>query len=325
MKETCLFCGSEDIYPYLSGVMDRLGIAPQGNDFFKCENCGSLRLVPLPSKETLAKCYPEEYQFHKESGGWLRKIWNRLEWRLFYQPVMHFSAKLIAQETKIFSGRILDIGCGNGLRLLQFAKSGYEAEGVDFANIQYARDVLGLTVWAADIEDSDLPLNRYHLIMAYWVLEHLLKPAEFVKKVRRSLISKGWAILEIPLADSWISLLFRGLWASIREAPRHIGIPTFKGMSILLEKNGFKNIKLKSASTLELAADVALTLWPRGNYFMTTGRWAWLKILDRIIVGLLTLLAYPLVALLKSFGVKQGMVIFLAQGIDSPSTNEKIR
>lgn len=318
MKEICLFCGDEEILPYALGIKDHRGIAEKRHDFFRCKKCGSLRLVPLPRKEYLEKCYPKEYQFKKESGSWLRKLWNHLEWQLFYQPILRFFSKLIARETNILSGRVLDLGCGNGLRLLQFSKAGYETEGLDFASetIYYARDVLGLNVREANLEETELPVGRYHLLIVYCVLEHLFKPMELVRKARSSLISKGWALFAVPLADSWMSFLFGTFWVQIREAPRHIGIPTLRGMFSLLEKNGFKNIKTKPVSTLELAGDVALTLWPRGNYSMTTGRWAFLKILDRILVGLLTLLAIPLVYCLKTIGVKQGLAVFFAQRMD---------
>lgn len=315
MKETCLFCGADEIFPYILGVRDHLRIAPQKHNFFRCKKCDSLRLVPLPTKEYLEKNYPLECHFHKDSGSWLRKLYNHFEWKLFYHPVLQFSNNLIIKETKIFSGRVLDVGCGNGLRLLQFSKAGYEAEGIDFAsvNVQYARDVLGLNVWKANIEETDFPLHRYHLLVVYWVLEHLGKPMELVSKAKNSLIPNGWVIFAVPLADSWVSSIFQDFWGQIREAPRHICIPSSKGMFILLEKNGFKNIKAKPASTLELAGDMALTLWPRGNFFRTTGRWAILKILDRMVVGLLTLLGIPLVVLLKTLRVKQGLTVFFAQ------------
>jgi len=315
MKETCSFCGADEMYPYALGVRDHLRIAHQKHDFYSCKKCGSLRLVPLPTAEYLAKVYPQECHFHRDSGSWLRKLYNQLEWTLFYQPVLRFSNHLIMKETGILSGRVLDVGCGNGLRLLQFSKEGFEVEGVDFApvNVQYARDVLGLKAWEANIEETDLPLNRYHLLIVYWVIEHLREPVELVRKAQNSLSPNGWAIFAVPLADSWVSSIFRKIWGQIREAPRHIGIPSSRGMSILLERCGFINIKFKPASTLELAGDVALTIWPRGNFFMTTGRWAFLKILDRMILALLTLAGIPLVVLLRTLGIKQGLTVFLAQ------------
>jgi SAM-dependent methyltransferase len=242
-------------------------------------------------------------------------LWNQLEWQIFYQPILRLSTKRIAKETGIRSGKVLDLGCGNGLRLFQFSKAGYEAEGLDLApvNIRYAKDVLRLNVWEADVEESDLPASRYNLVMVYWVLEHLSKPGELVQKVSKSLKPGGWAILGVPLSDSWVSYLFRAFWGQIREAPRHMSIPSSSGMFQLLENNGFQNTKFRSVSTLELAGDVALTLWARGNFFMTTGRWAFLKILDRMVVGLLTVLAIPPVYFLKTIGIKQGLAVFFAQ------------
>ncbi len=314
MNAFCLYCGGNELVPYALGIRDHLRIAPRKHDSFKCTQCGSLRLVPLPEKEYLENSYPKECYFNKESGNWLRKLWNRFEWRLFYEPVLRFSTKLMIRETKILSGRVLDVGCGNGLRLLRFSDAGYETEGIDFAsmNVQYAREVLGLTVWEANVEEAELPVSRYHLVMAYWMMEHLLKPIELTRKVRNSLIKNGWAIFAVPLADSWVSMLFREHWGQIREAPRHISIPTTKGMFRLLGTNGFENIKSKPVSALELAGDVALTLWPRGNFFMP-GKWAFLKILDRALVGLLTLLFLSPVYLLKKIGIQQGLAVFIAQ------------
>jgi len=315
MKETCLFCGSDELLPYALGIRDHLRIAQARHDSYRCQKCGSLRLVPLPTQEYLAKVYPQECHFHKDSGSWPRDLYNRLEWWLFYQPVLRSSAKLVSQETGVHSGRVLDVGCGNGLRLQQLSKAGYETEGVDFAsiNVQYAREVLGLKVWEANVEETGLPLNRYHLLLMYWVMEHLGKPADLVRKAKDSLLPEGWGIFAVPLADSWVSRLFRQFWGQIREAPRHIGIPSSRGMVILLENQGFKNIKARPVSTLELAGDVALTLWPRGNFFMTTGKWAFLKILDRMMVGLLTFMGIPLILLFKALGVKQGLTVFFAQ------------
>lgn len=314
MREACLFCEGK-IFPYALGVRDHRRIASKDHDFFQCQICGSLRLAPLPRRNDLAQSYPVEYQFTKESKNWLRKLWNGLEWKLFYQPILGLSVKSATLETGVFSGRVLDIGCGSGLRLLQFANAGFEPEGMDFSspNLLYAKEVLGLKVSEGDLEEADLPINRYHLLTAYFVLEHLLDPGSLVEKVRNTLGSKGWAIFAVPLSDSWVCALFRGHWDQIREAPRHISIPSSRGMSVLLERSGFKKIKSKPASTLELAGDVALTLWPRGSFFMTTGRWAFLKILDRMIVALLTLVGIPLVVLLRTLGIKQGLTVFFAQ------------
>ena len=317
MKETCLFCEGQEILPYVLDVRDHRRITQDRFDFFKCTRCGSLRLFPLPAKEYLQKSYPPEYQFslNQESKRCLKKWWTELEWRLFYRPALRFFTRLTASETHTFSGRALDLGCGNALRLRQFAQEGYEIEGVDFASesLHYARNVLGLNVKEANIEEIELPANRYQLLIVYCVLEHLLKPIKLVNQVRVGLIPKGWAVFAVPLADSWISLLFQSFWVQIREAPRHIGIPSSQGMYFLLRRNGFKNIKTKPVSSLELAADVALTLWSRGNYYSTTGRWSFLRIFDRILVGILTLLSFPVVYFLKTLRFKQGLTIFFAQ------------
>lgn len=314
-NETCFYCQAQGLIPFFKGVKDHRGLAEQRHDFYRCSSCGSIRLVPLPSEPEVIKSYPQEYCFKKESSSGLRGIWNSVEWAVFYLWVFRISVKLIAGETEIYSGRVLDLGCGSGLRLQQFNNAGYETEGVDMApgDVRYATEVLGLKVWQADLVETPLPQNRYDLIMAYWVLEHLSEPVRLIQKIRDSLTPSGWAIIAVPLADSWICRLFRGSWCQIKEAPRHLSIPTVKGMIQSLEKNGLKYIRIKPVSTYELAGDIALTLWPRGLYATTMRKGASCRILDRVWVGTLTLMAMPIVTILKIFRVKQGLTVFFAQ------------
>jgi len=315
MKEKCLFCGSSDLILYYPEIPDRLHMSSKYSDFFRCKKCGSLQLIPLPTEKELKNLYPKSYAFKKEIGSKIRKIWNNFEWQIFYKPVFASCVKIISKETGVYKGLVIDIGCGSGLRLQQFRQKGYEVEGIDFSqeDINYAENVLGLKVWQANIEEDSLPVDYYNLIVTYWLLEHLKTPIEFVMKAKKSLIKDGWIAFAVPLTDSWLSRLFRSHWSSIREAPRHICIPTSKGMFTLLKNNGFINIKARPVTTLELAIDVALTIWPKGNFVLTQGKRSTLKIIDRIIVAIIACLFFPLTWILKKIGIKQSLTIFLAR------------
>ncbi|MCM8769222.1 MAG: class I SAM-dependent methyltransferase [Candidatus Omnitrophica bacterium] len=308
----CLFCGHEKLVRRYSGIYDRLHMSQARYEIWQCCLCRSFRVHPLPSPEEIPSLYPEAYAFKKQIGHKFRQLWNNLEWQIFYSPVLGSCVKLISQETGLKKGKILDVGCGSGLRLLKFRQAGFEPEGIDFSeeDVKYVKERLGLKVRAADVEKEDLPPAEYDLIIAYWLLEHVREPEVLVRKTYAALKPGGWVALGIPLADSLVASLFSGRWSQVKEAPRHLGIPSRKGMKILLAKVGFSSISYQPVSSLELAVDIALSLWPAGNFVLTQKKWG---VLHRLFTGWLTLLSLPPIALIKTLSFPQSLTVFFGQ------------
>jgi len=313
-QEHCFYCDSTNLSLFASGVHDRFGVSKKELTILKCSNCGSFLQSPLPKEEDLAGLYPEKYSFKKEGAGLFKKIWDSFEWAIFYYPVLKGSVNLIVKTTGLSSGKAFELGCGSGLRLKELSKLGFVVEGADFsqADVKFARESLGLNVWKSDIENAGLALNKYDLIIGFAFFEHLLDPGKMLEKIGRSLTKNGWVVLSVPIADSWLAKLFKERWSCVTEAPRHISIPSHSGMMILLEKSGFKDVQCRAASLIESACDVALTIWPKGNFYMTAKQSSIEKIINRLLVGLLTALAVLPILILKIVGVRQGFEIFLA-------------
>ncbi|MBU0633896.1 MAG: class I SAM-dependent methyltransferase [Candidatus Omnitrophica bacterium] len=264
--------------------------------------------------------YPKQYHFSINSKSKLRTLWNILECKIFYQPVLEYSLRILKSiiDVKPEKGTVLDIGCGNGSRISKISSYGYVVEGIDFVeeNVYYAKNKLKLNVRQADIEAEGILSKIYSVIMVFWVLEHLVKPKELIKKVYTALLPGGWGIFAVPLADSLSSALLGKSWTQIKEAPRHTNIPTQKGMVLLLNSLGFEKVRIIPALPIESAVDIALSLWPRGLLFKSINRNVFLGIADRIIVGILTAVFFIPVFLLNAIYIKTGLVIFCAQKTD---------
>lgn len=95
--------------------------------------------------------------------------------------------------------KVLDVGCGVGTDLVQFAWGGAEVTGVDLSehSADLARQNLkvhGLTgsVYCLNVEDAmALPRNRFDLVYSMGVIHHSPNPPTVINAIRRVLCPGG--------------------------------------------------------------------------------------------------------------------------------------
>ena len=103
----------------------------------------------------------------------------------------------LAAEPGVRGGRVLDIGCGPGLterfRFLRAAAA--ELHGLDPGPDVLAHPDLDRR-WQSTLEAADVPAGYYDVAYSYNVLEHVARPAEFLRAVHRALRPGGvyWAL-----------------------------------------------------------------------------------------------------------------------------------
>jgi len=104
---------------------------------------------------------------------------------------------------KTSSGKLLDIGCGPGLYIEQFAKLGYECTGIDFspASIRHAEEIIGrrARLIEGDIRTADFD-NGYDLAVMLYGELNVFSPDEcrnILKKAYNALSSGGIILLEV--------------------------------------------------------------------------------------------------------------------------------
>jgi len=132
----------------------------------------------------------------------------------------HYFAGTIAQRPvreKIFAemlgeiesvlggkGRLLDVGCGDGVLLEVAARVGWEVEGTDIATaaVRFAGDERGLMVHKGAIEDLSLEADSYDVVVLNHSLEHVQNPRTTLTRVRELLRSEGVARIEVPNLSS---------------------------------------------------------------------------------------------------------------------------
>lgn len=210
---------------------DRFGTALA--DIVRCRACGHMQLERFPSQTDLAEGYDEavsEDYLDEEAGQ--RETARRV---------------LAEIERHVEPGKLLDIGSWVGFALAEARKRGWETSGLEpstFAST-YAREQLGLDVRTADLLSVQLPVAGFQAILMGDVIEHLVDPADALRRGAAALAPEGVCCLLIPDAGSRLARLMGSRWWSV--IPTHVQFFTRRSIGILLDRCGFEVLEIDTA------------------------------------------------------------------------------
>lgn len=182
--ESCMLCGRDGRQLY-SSLRDRLFGAPGIWSLMECPRCELVWLNPRPVPEDIGKLY-SQYFTHKvaeaprRASSALRKSVKESILSTSFGYPIDGSHKIVGSVLSMIGplreivgggvmwlsaqerGRLLDVGCGNGMFLDRMRQLGWDVTGVepDGAAVRVAREKLGLEVIEGSREDAGLP-DRY--------------------------------------------------------------------------------------------------------------------------------------------------------------------
>jgi SAM-dependent methyltransferase len=266
----CLYCGGTSFDVLHHAIEDRLRYAPGQRDWLRCRNCGSGILSPFPQVDEIPGFYPPVYTFglkQDQGGGKLQRLIAQLEFQAFYRPQYESQALRILRMTRVSrKGRMLDVGCGRGLRLLSFRRVGLDVYGMDLIPepVEYVKNELGVPAVCTDM--AGLPRafepGSFDLLTAFQVMEHVPDADEMIASCFTLLKPGGWIVITTPMVDSMQSEFFGRRWAAATEAPRHLSLPTKRGVRIALERRGFTDVFCSYDSAWMAAGHFGLSAFP---------------------------------------------------------------
>jgi ubiquinone/menaquinone biosynthesis C-methylase UbiE len=293
----CLYCGHGELLPWIDGVADRLKFVRGRWSFVRCAHCDSGHLTPMPAPEHIAQLYPAVYSFRSDYApeSRFKLLFARLEEVLFYRAMRRAEVATIGRRTGVSSGTVLDVGCGTGDRLRRFAESGFQVHGLEVqrALAEDVRHRFGFAVDVGSLDSIPYPNDAFDLVTMYWVLEHLLDVRAALTTIYRILRPGGWVVAEVPLSDSFQSALLGRRWSQFGDAPRHIAIPSRRGLTKLVAKCGFVDVSIRPSGIMNCAAGFALSLIPRAATMYAYTSRALTAHVARVAGGLITLLYAP--------------------------------
>jgi SAM-dependent methyltransferase len=284
-----------------AGIEDRLRFAPGQRDWLKCKHCGSAIVSPFPAVEDIPGYYPPVYTFglkQDKSGGKLQQWIAQLEFQAFYRPQYEAQARRIIRLTRVpRHGRMLDVGCGRGLRLLSFRRLGLDVHGMDLIPepVEYVKNELDIPATCTDM--AGLPTafepGSFDLVTAFQVIEHVPDVDEMIASCFALLKPGGWVVIATPMVDSMQSHFFGRRWAAATEAPRHLTLATRQGLRTALEWHGFTDVLCSYDSVWMAAGHFGLSAVPGAATTHFYGRGKLMALAARAAGALAAALAMP--------------------------------
>lgn len=247
--DACPLCGARERMLALDAVEDwAFGCAPGRWRYWECGGCQALYLHPRPTPQTIGDAYRRYYTHGGGSGGWLAGVKQRLRnehWSHLFQVSLqprlglpqtlawttHWLAPHIAepfglrQLAQMPKGLLIDVGCGNGDKLLLARQLGWRGVGIemDAAAVQ-AATAQGLDVVQGGYERLANYAGQADAVVCSHVLEHVHQPLDFLRLLLASLRPTGVLLLSVPNASSGLRHHYGADWRGL-EAPRHLVIP----------------------------------------------------------------------------------------------------
>lgn len=200
----------------------------------RCAMCAMVYLENPPPTEALVSDLAWEKSYTKERL-------NRREGRAAYYLLsdnakrLKFALRTLKGSSRehaliarhIPGGPIVDVGCGDGRRLLDLPPS-YIPHGVEISeHLAHAANLAfvargGSCVHADAITGlARYPNDTFNGALVRSFLEHEVRPVELLRELRRALRPRARAILKVPNFACWARRLRGGSWCGFRF-PDHV-------------------------------------------------------------------------------------------------------
>lgn len=244
----CPKCDGPDNFLVESG-RDFLHHLPGTSYITECRGCGLWFQNPAPPPEQLARLYPADYVPHAqpanseppafcpEEADYLHRVLGYPESLVAPSRPGHWSSRFRGQFFRrwlmgvqltpryVPEGRLLEIGCGSGGRLLSLRHLGWRhLNGIELGPEAAAQArAAGFQVECGRVEEilEKYPPAYFDVVIASMVLEHLYNPFEVVRRLAGKLKGGGQFLFSTVRRDTLEAKWYQNYWAGF-DFPRHL-------------------------------------------------------------------------------------------------------
>ena len=161
---------------------------------------------------------------------------------------------------KASRGKVLDIGCSNGVFLDIYKEHGWQTFGVEPSASGAEAERKGHKVSRIYFEKSVFPDNYFDLVIMNHTLEHVEDVGVVLKKINGILKKEGILFVDVPNAGGLGSKIMGDKWP-YRLPKEHSYQFTKASLSEKIKGAGFKILHWRSRSGLFEFANPLLELW----------------------------------------------------------------
>ncbi|MBS1652079.1 MAG: class I SAM-dependent methyltransferase [Bacteroidetes bacterium] len=204
-----------------------------------CNNCKHYFIPPHYRKKIIYTQYKNSdvTDAVKQGNNWLKVQRHKLRFK--------FIKKYIS------TGNLFDLGAGWGHFMLAGKELGYNVSGIEISEQPYLYCVNELKLPVRHINFFDMPeAEKFDCVTLWDVLEHIDDASPFLQKINSITKVNGFLFLQVPQIDSYISKKYKDDWKMM--GLDHVNYFSKNTITKILEKNGYKVLKIKSSFELKL-------------------------------------------------------------------------
>jgi SAM-dependent methyltransferase len=189
-----------------------------------CPVCRSLRVAPLFTKEDVAYWNCPDCRFRFATPDRNPNLSNTLDeyedaYLQYLAPDPADSANFdalyrwMASVTPLEGKRLLDVGAGSGKFVRYMRQRGVDAHGIEPSRALFERFLAGEEAFmCASLDKNRVAGGPFPVVTAFDVIEHVLDPVAFLRRVVSTLCPDGVLFLSTPDVESLAARLFGRRW-----------------------------------------------------------------------------------------------------------------
>lgn len=188
----CISCGNKDFIFYANNTTLNLPM-------YICKKCRLYvtGISKLEIQKKVLDLYKKDFwdeRRKKYLSYSFEDNYSRGRMRL-WKSQFNYVSKTIKKNHKI-----LEVGCGHGVGILEFHHLGFDIIGIepDQINVDHINERIGKKiVFNSMIEKIELE-EKFDCIWMSHVFEHLVDPIDFLIKIKRNMTRTGFIFIEVP-------------------------------------------------------------------------------------------------------------------------------
>jgi SAM-dependent methyltransferase len=238
-QQGCIACGT-GMRVFIDHILDDRYGCPGVYSIHRCIACGQMATTPRLREEDLPGLYSQYYPRRHVDFGALE-----LEAARVVLPLAPFRRWLAGTDNQGHylartGQKVLDIGSGSCLSLLELRQMGVDAWGVEAdPNVRAIAERYQLKVHIGSIHDVPFPSESFDLIVLNQVIEHVPDPEALLCTIKDRLNPGGRIVLSFPNAESCLRKLSGSRWINW-HVPYHQHHFNRQSFSLLAQRAGYE-------------------------------------------------------------------------------------
>lgn len=225
---------------------------------YRCPECGLRFQRASEVADRIPGFYPPGYWWDPEGDA--RGVEGLYREWVLRRDQLRFVLSAAAPDN---GRRLLDIGCGSGTFLKLAREAGFRVKGLEASPDagRAAEKILPGRVMVGDERQLIRSGATFHVLTLFHVLEHLPRPLDYLRRIRRLLTEDGGLVIQVPNSHSVQAALLGARWYGL-DCPRHIHNFTARALIELLRRAGFRVRRVRHFSLRDNAAALVSSLFP---------------------------------------------------------------